>query len=209
MRLAKRHGAWLPVVALHLLALLAAWSAAGPPAAKPGPRLLTVRLLAAPAPAPPKPSPLRRSAPALAALSPVLLMPAPALALLAEPGPPPASPPMLPLPPPAAPTAASAAVTAFAPPSLPPEHAACSARGVERHYPALLRERGIQGRVLLRVQVDELGRAAEVQVHSGSGWRLLDEAARRVALACPYLPARRGEQTMAAWVEYPVRFALN
>ncbi|MEH0164779.1 energy transducer TonB [Roseateles microcysteis] len=99
--------------------------------------------------------------------------------------------------------------SSYQPASLPPEHGSCSARGVERYYPALLRERGVQGHVLLRVQVDEQGRAAEVLVQGGSGWRLLDDAARQIALACPYLPARRGEQRLPAWVEYPIRFALH
>lgn len=93
--------------------------------------------------------------------------------------------------------------------ALAPDHGSCSARGVARHYPALLRERGIEGQVLLRVQVDPEGRAAEAVVRASSGWRLLDEAARQVALDCPYLPARRGEQRLSAWVEYPVRFALG
>lgn len=97
----------------------------------------------------------------------------------------------------------------YQPAALPPEHGSCSAHGVERHYPAMLRERGVQGQVLLRVQVNEQGRAAEVLVRGGSGWRLLDEAARQIAMACPYLPARRGEQRLAAWVEYPIRFALH
>lgn len=98
---------------------------------------------------------------------------------------------------------------ALAPAALPPEHLACQARQAERHYPALLRERGIEGRVVVRVRVDESGRAAEVQVLNPSGWRLLDEAARQVATACAYLPARRGEQRLMAWVEYPVRFSLH
>lgn len=99
--------------------------------------------------------------------------------------------------------------TSYQPAALPPEHGSCSARGVERHYPSLLRERGVEGQVLLRVQVDEQGRATEVVVQGGSGWRLLDEAARRIALACPYVPARRGDERLVAWVEYPVRFALR
>lgn len=93
--------------------------------------------------------------------------------------------------------------------ALPPDHGSCSARGVARHYPAMLRERGIEGQVWLKVQVDPEGHAAEVVVQSGSGWRLLDEAARQVARSCPYLPARRGEQRLVAWVEYPVRFTLD
>lgn len=110
-----------------------------------------------------------------------------------------ASPPPL-VPPPAMPDQAAA---------LPPGHRQCSDLQTARHYPAMLRERGIQGQVTLRVKVNEEGQAAEVLVAAGSGWRLLDEAARRVALSCPYLPARRGEQRLASWVEYAVRFALQ
>lgn len=94
------------------------------------------------------------------------------------------------------------------PPSLPANHSACQNTQTTRYYPALLRERGVQGQVRLRVKVDEHGRAAEVIVAGGSGWRLLDEAARRVAESCPYIPARRGDQQVASWIEYAVRFAL-
>lgn len=82
-------------------------------------------------------------------------------------------------------------------------------RQITRHYPPLLRERGIEGQVLLRVQVDEQGRAAEVRVQQGSGWRLLDQAALLLTQDCRFLPARRGEQALASWVEYPVRFSLD
>jgi protein TonB len=112
--------------------------------------------------------------------------------------------------PPPSPIAAPAArPSADSPAAFPADHQVCSDRQTARHYPALLRERGIQGQVLLRVKVDADGRAAEVIVAGGSGWRLLDEAARRVAESCPYLPARRGDQKLVSWVEYPVRFALQ
>ncbi|WP_067277213.1 energy transducer TonB [Mitsuaria sp. 7] len=109
-------------------------------------------------------------------------------------------------PPPATiPTPASA----DSPAQLPADHRACSAQQTARHYPAMLRDRGIQGQVVLRVKVDADGHAAEVVVSGGSGWRLLDEAARRVAESCPFIPARRGDQRLVSWVEYPVRFALQ
>ena len=95
------------------------------------------------------------------------------------------------------------------PATLPADHRLCSERQTARHYPALLRDRGIQGLVRLRVKVDPEGRAAEVVIAGGSGWRLLDEAARRVAESCPYTPARRGDQRLVSWIEYPVRFALQ
>jgi len=93
-------------------------------------------------------------------------------------------------------------------PARPPGRA-CAERGLARHYPKLLRERGIEGQVLLKVRVDEQGQPAEIRVADGSGWRLLDEAARLLTQGCRFVPARRGEQTLASWIEYPVRFALN
>lgn len=95
------------------------------------------------------------------------------------------------------------------PASFPANHRACQDTQTTRYYPAMLRDRGVQGRVLLRVKVDAHGRAAEVQVATGSGLRLLDEAARRVAESCPYVPARRGDQPVESWIEYAVRFALS
>jgi len=112
-------------------------------------------------------------------------------------------------------TQAAPIVTAAARPTEPEFHAAqaptrqCTEQTVARHYPPMLRERGIEGQVLLRVRVDEQGRAAEVRVLGGSGWRLLDQAAQRITQDCHFVPARRGEQVLMSWVEYPVRFALN
>jgi len=99
------------------------------------------------------------------------------------------------------------------PAQLPAEHGDCAARQAARLYPAALRERGIEGQVLLRVQVAEDGRAAEVRVQRGSGWRLLDQAAQALALACRYVPAQARTQeqlqALSSWVEVPVRFALQ
>lgn len=75
-------------------------------------------------------------------------------------------------------------------------------------HPAALRERGIEGAVVLRVKVDAQGRPADVQVQSGSGWRLFDEAALQQVRACRFIPATQGGQAVDSWVEFPVRFAL-
>jgi protein TonB len=75
-------------------------------------------------------------------------------------------------------------------------------------HPAALRERGIEGSVLLRVKVDAQGRAADVQLQSSSGWRLFDEAALQQARACRFIPATQDGQAIDSWVEFPVRFAL-
>jgi protein TonB len=75
-------------------------------------------------------------------------------------------------------------------------------------HPAALRERGIEGAVVLRVKVDMQGRAADVQLLAGSGWRLFDEAALQQVRACRFVPAKQGGQAIDSWVEFPVRFAL-
>jgi len=89
-----------------------------------------------------------------------------------------------------------------------------SAQADHRHcppapYPPALRERGIEGAVTLRVRVDTQGQPADVQVLSGSGFRLFDEAALRQVRSCRFQPATRGEAALESWVEFPVRFALH
>ena len=111
-----------------------------------------------------------------------------------------------------APSVAPAVAIASTEPELQaaqPPGRECAERGIARHYPPMLRERGIEGRVVLRVRVDELGQPAEVRILDGSGWRLMDEAARQMTQECRFQPARRGSQPLASWIEYPVRFALN
>jgi protein TonB len=73
----------------------------------------------------------------------------------------------------------------------------------------VLRERGIQGELRLRVHVAPDGRAAEVQLLASSGWRLFDEAALAQVRGCRFRPAKADGQAVADWVEFPVRFRLD
>lgn len=75
-------------------------------------------------------------------------------------------------------------------------------------HPAALRQRGIEGAVLLRVRVDAQGRPADIQLQAGSGWRLFDEAALQQVRGCRFIPATQDGQAIDSWVEFPVRFAL-
>jgi periplasmic protein TonB len=111
--------------------------------------------------------------------------------------------------------AAEPATVALAPAAKPAAGARpVPARADRRHcpsanYPALLRSRGIEGTVQLRVQVAPDGRAAAVELLQGSGFRLLDEAALAQARGCRFEPARRGSEPVESWVEFPVHFALH
>ena len=76
-------------------------------------------------------------------------------------------------------------------------------------YPMLLREHGVGGVVWLRVWVDSEGQPAQIQLAKGSGYRLLDDAAMRAVKHWRFIPAQHGEQRLASWVEFPIRFSLN
>jgi len=76
-------------------------------------------------------------------------------------------------------------------------------------YPISLREKGICGVVWLRIWVDRNGLPAEIRVAKGSGYRLFDDAALRAVERWRFVPARSGENSLASWVEFAVRFTLS
>jgi protein TonB len=76
-------------------------------------------------------------------------------------------------------------------------------------YPALSRRIREEGVVVLRVLVSTAGTAQEVQVRESSGHRRLDDAAREAVQRWRFVPAKRGEEPIAAWVLVPVSFKLE
>lgn len=76
-------------------------------------------------------------------------------------------------------------------------------------YPLVSRRLGEQGKVLLRVHVSAAGLAEKVEVKTGSGYARLDQAAGDAVSRWRFVPARRGEQAIAAWVQVPITFQLE
>lgn len=76
-------------------------------------------------------------------------------------------------------------------------------------YPSLSRELREQGRVMLRILVSSEGRAEEVLLHHSSGFERLDEAALKAVRAWRFVPARRGSESVPAWVIVPIEFSLR
>ena len=76
-------------------------------------------------------------------------------------------------------------------------------------YPALSRRSGEEGKVMLRVLVSPAGRADDVQVRTSSGSPRLDEAARTTVLRWKFVPAKRGDEAVSAWVLIPISFRLE
>lgn len=76
-------------------------------------------------------------------------------------------------------------------------------------YPHASRRLGEQGKVLLRVFVSAAGLAEKVEIKLGSGFARLDQAAEEAVSRWRFVPAKRGEQAIAAWVQVPIIFQLE
>jgi len=83
------------------------------------------------------------------------------------------------------------------------------ARSPAPAYPLGARRLHQQGLVLLRVEVTEDGRPAEVTIAQSCGFPVLDDAALRAVRSWEFDPARIGERAIASQIEVPVRFALD
>ena len=76
-------------------------------------------------------------------------------------------------------------------------------------YPPIARKLGLEGLVLLRVDVSAKGIPEKIVVAQTSGATLLDEAAMKAVQGWTFVPARRGDAPIAHPVEVPIRFQLK
>lgn len=76
-------------------------------------------------------------------------------------------------------------------------------------YPSISRRMGEQGRVVLRVRVDAQGLPIDVQLHASSGSERLDASALQTVRRWKFIPARLGNDAVAATVLVPIAFSLK
>jgi len=76
-------------------------------------------------------------------------------------------------------------------------------------YPDSARREGHEGRVLLRVLIDDQGEAKAVEVSRSSGSDALDQAATHAIKRWRFHPARTGDQPIESWVSIPIDFRLT
>lgn len=76
-------------------------------------------------------------------------------------------------------------------------------------YPHASRRLGEEGRVLLRVHVSADGFAEKIELKLSSGFSRLDQAAQETVSRWRFVPARRGDEAIAAWVQVPITFQLE
>lgn len=196
------------VVGLHALLLVVALTATVRPQLTQLAREIEVRLIEQRPPEPPaakvepprplpqvaRPVPRREPAPA-----PVMTAapeaPAPAAAFIVPPQPPaPVAE--------AAPAPAPATVT-------PARFDADYLHNPKPAYPVMSRRLGEQGRVVLNVRVLADGTPEKVEVKTGSGYPRLDQAALEAVARWRFVPARRGDVPVDAWVQVPLNFSLD
>lgn len=106
-------------------------------------------------------------------------------------------------------SAVPAAARAAPAPTTTPAFDAAYLRNPPPRYPPAARRSGDQGTVLLRVLVSADGAAAQVELDRSSGSSLLDGAALDAVRGWRFVPARRGVQNIADWVQVPVVFRLE
>lgn len=111
---------------------------------------------------------------------------------------------------PVQPVEALAKIEAVAEPAIePPRFGAAYLNNPPPAYPSVSRRSGEQGRVLLRVLVSENGLAESVQLDSSSGYEKLDRAAIEAVKKWSFVPAKRSNQPVSAYVLVPVKFSLS
>lgn len=100
-------------------------------------------------------------------------------------------------------------VAAESAPIVPPRFNADYLDNPPPSYPVLSRRLGERGKVVLRVLVNAKGSADKVELKSSSGSSRLDHAALEAVRRWRFVPARQGDQSVAAWVLIPITFTLE
>ena len=76
-------------------------------------------------------------------------------------------------------------------------------------YPALSVRKGEEGRVLMMVLVSADGAAEDVQIEKSSGFDRLDNAAVAAVKKWRFIPAKKNNQPLSAYVRVPMPFILE
>jgi protein TonB len=154
-----------------------------------------------PPPPPPKQPPKKVRPAPLPVLATHMPAPAPEASVFTVPPQPPA--------PPAVPIAAAPVAAPVAPAIVGARFDADYLHNPKPVYPPASRRLAEEGRVLLRVRVTAEGLAEQVEIKHSSGFARLDQAARDTVARWRFVPARRGSETVAAWVLVPITFNLQ
>jgi TonB family protein len=79
----------------------------------------------------------------------------------------------------------------------------------EPEYPLEARQKGYEGKVLLKVEVLTNGRVGTVEVERSSGYKALDQSAFEAMKKWRFIPAKRGKVPIRSWVNILITFQLR
>lgn len=116
-----------------------------------------------------------------------------------------------------APSAPVAAAPANPAPPGPPSGGAVTAARFDAAYlnnptppyPPLSRRLREEGQVMLRVLVSPEGQPSRIEIRTSSGSERLDRAAEQAVARWRFVPAKRGDTPVEAWVLVPIVFKLT
>lgn len=214
-RLKKRFGPLAAVAGLHLVLFYGIYSGMASRIIEVAvPKAVYVEFVAPSEPAPPVDTPLPKTvqvAPPPLVVPPVVPVviqtPVPNAITVAPPQP-------VALEKPAAPALAAVTAPAAAPAAQPPGPRTLTSsveylEAPQPVYPNMSKRLGEQGKVVLRVLVDEKGKANQVVVQTSSGFARLDEAGRQAALRAHFKPYVEDGRAVAVYVIVPLNFSLT
>ncbi|MDP2197997.1 MAG: TonB family protein [Sulfurimicrobium sp.] len=158
-------------------------------------------------PEPPKPEPKPKMQPKARPEPRQLLQPQPVAERVVEQAPEPA--PVIVAPAPPAPVTLAPPRVEAEPVVEAPRFNAAYLNNPPPAYPLTARRRGIEGRVLVRAEVLADGSCNRVELKKTSGFDPLDQAALEAVKKWRFVPARKGSQSITAWVEVPIIFKLE
>ncbi|MHB9101434.1 MAG: energy transducer TonB [Sulfuricella sp.] len=110
---------------------------------------------------------------------------------------------------PFSPPAPAPVQSAPAPPLELPRYHAAYLSNPPPAYPLSARRRGIEGTVLVRAEVAAGGECLRAELKKSSGAEVLDQAALEAVKKWRFVPAKRGNRAVIAWVEVPITFKLE
>ena len=107
----------------------------------------------------------------------------------------------------ATPASVAAAVPAI--PDTEPDYKASYLNNPSPTYPMAARRMGLQGRVVLNVEVLAGGVCGEIHIQKSSGYAMLDNAALQTVKSWRFMPARQAGHTVDKWFMIPIQFSLK
>lgn len=76
-------------------------------------------------------------------------------------------------------------------------------------YPKRAIKRRQQGKVILKVLIDEFGKPSKIEIKKSSGFSLLDGAAIKTVKTWEFEPYKQGGLSVESWAEVPVKFEIK